>query len=74
MESGVLTVEVLEAREPNKNFEVLDGVRTIAPDENCSPPPVKVRVWVRVSVEITVGGNFPWGNCPRTALDGSIMA
>ena len=38
------------------------------------PPPVKVRVWVRVSVEITVGGNFPWGNCPRTALDGSIMA
>ena len=38
------------------------------------PPPVKVRVWVRVSVEITVGGNFPWGNCPRTILDGSIMA
>ena len=27
-------------------------------------PPVRVRVWVRVS--IGVGSNFSWGICPRT--------
>ena len=27
-----------------------DGIRTIAPEENC--PPVRVRVWIRVSFGI----------------------
>ena len=35
------------------------GVRTIAPEKNC--PPVRVRVWFRVSIKIRVGGSFPWG-------------
>ena len=26
--------------------------------ENCAPPPVRVRVWFRVSVRIRVGGQF----------------
>ena len=26
--------------------------------ENCPPPPVRVRVWFRVSVRIRVGGQF----------------
>ena len=57
MESGVLTAEVSEAREPNKHFR---GFKW-CPD-NCPRgkfrPPVRVRVWVRVSVEITVGAIF----------------
>ena len=32
----------------------LDGVRKIAPEENC--PPVRVRVWFRISVRIRAGG------------------
>ena len=74
MESGVLTAEVSEAREPNKNFRGFRWCPDNCPRGKSPPPPVRVRVSVRVSVEITVGGNFPWGNCPRTVLDGSIMA
>ena len=34
-----------------------NGIWIIAPEENC--PPVRVRIWFRVSVRIRVGGNFP---------------
>ena len=33
-------------------------VRTIAPEENCPLPPVRVRVWFRVSIKIRVGEQF----------------
>ena len=35
---------------------VFHGVRKIAPEENC--PPVRVRVWFRISVRISAGGQF----------------
>ena len=37
------------------------GVRTIVPEENC--PPVRIRVWFRVSVKIRfgAGGQFSSG-------------
>ena len=35
------------------------GVRKVAPEKNCPPPPVRVRVWFRISVRIRAGGNFP---------------
>ena len=31
-------------------------VRAIAPEENC--PPIKVRIWFRVSLRINVGRQF----------------
>ena len=34
------------------------GVRKVAPEKNC-PPPVRVRIWFRISVRIRAGGNFP---------------
>ena len=37
-----------------------NGIRTIAPDENC-PLPVRVRVWFKVSVKIRVGEQFTSG-------------
>ena len=43
---------------------VFNGVRKIAPEENC--PLVRVRVWFRISVRIRAGGNFSWGQFPRT--------
>ena len=51
---------------PYQQILIFLGCRTIAPEENC--PPVRVRVWFRVSVRIKV----EWktislrGNCPRT--------
>ena len=42
---------------PPKQRHIPIGIRTIAPEENCSP--AKVRVWVRVSFR--VGGQFSLG-------------
>ena len=51
------------------NILALNGVRTIAPKENCSL--IRIRVWVRVRVKIRVGGGaiFVVSNCPRTVRD-----
>ena len=52
-----------------------EGIRTIAPEENC--PPVKVRVWVRVRVSFRVGGGeaiFLGGNCPRTIPEKIVIS
>ena len=38
---------------------IFKGARTIAPEKNC--PPVRVRVWFRVSVRIRFGGQFSSG-------------
>ena len=38
-----------------------NGIQTIAPEENCPPPPVRVRVLFRVSVRIRVGGQLSLG-------------
>ena len=35
---------------------IVRGVRKIVPEENC--PPVRVRVWFRISVRIRAGGQF----------------
>ena len=35
------------------------GVRKIAPEENCRP--IRVRVWIRISVRIRAGGQFSSG-------------
>ena len=35
---------------------LLKGARKIAPEEIC--PPVRIRVWFRISVRIRAGGNF----------------
>ena len=40
-------------------FVQQNGVRKIAPEENC--PPVRVRVWFRISVRIRAEGIFPRG-------------
>ena len=45
-----------------KRKSVKNGVRKIAPEENC--PPARVRVWFRISVRIRAEGgrgDFPWG-------------
>ena len=41
----------------------LGATRQLSP-KKIAPPPVRVRVWVRVS--FGVGEKFSWGNCPRT--------
>ena len=40
-------------------YVILNGIRTIAAEENC--PPVKVRVWFRDSVRSKVEGQFSSG-------------
>ena len=47
-------------------IDLIYGVWTNAPEENC--PSVRVRVWFRVSVRIKIRGEaiFLGGNCPRT--------
>ena len=47
---------------------LLNGVRKIAPEENCHA--VGVRVWVRFRVRVRAGEPiFLGGNCPRTLLN-----
>ena len=45
-------------------IDLIYGVWTIAPEENC--PSVSVRLLFRVSVRITGEAIFLGGNCPRT--------
>ena len=42
---------------PTNNLNLLEDIQTIAPEENCPP----VSVWVRVRVSFRVGGNFSRG-------------
>ena len=52
----------------NKHYATIEyvrnGARKSAPEENC--PPVRVRVWFRISVRIRAGAIFLEDNFPRT--------
>ena len=48
------------------DLKLSNGVRKIAPEENC--PPVRVRNSFRISVRIRAGGNFPPRQFPGTIL------
>ena len=49
------------------DYERLDGVRKIAPEENC--PPVRVKIWFRISLRIRAARNFPRGQFSQNPLD-----
>ena len=42
-------------------IKVFTGIRTISPKENCTPPPIRVKVLVRIKVSFRVGGLFSLG-------------
>ena len=52
----MFSVRSFRSNRPEKQSSrgVLYGVQKIAPEENC--PPVRVRVWLRISVRIRAGG------------------